>query len=151
MARYRRKRGCWFIGRNKFSKDLAKQIYGLLEADMDARWNSAHDFPQELEPVIRKLQKGLGMNLMRDETAVEVYRWIKEQDEAGKPIEKFIEWALADEQRKFISKYRFNPGLIKNEMLSTAVIRTRESTLPSVKTLVRFSTSSSLSKRSLAN
>lgn len=102
-------------GRRRIANEIVDTIMELLEADMNKDWNMGHNFPTELETTVRKLERGLGINLMRDDNAIEVYRWIKEQDEKGKSIQKFIEWALQDEQRKYISKYRFNPGLLKND------------------------------------
>lgn len=76
------------------------------------QWNMVHGFPTELEPVIQKLEKGLGVsNMMRDENAIEVYRWVAEQ----KNLSKFIEWATMPERVQFIGKYKKNPGLIKVE------------------------------------
>ena len=73
-------------------------------------WDAMHDFPKELAAIVKKLEKGLGVsNMMRDENAVEVYRWVSEQD----GLEKFIEWATSPERAQFIGKYKNNPGLIK--------------------------------------
>lgn len=75
-------------------------------------WNMYHEFPKELEPIIKKLEKGLGIeNLKRDDVAIEVYRWVAEQPD----IDRFIEWATSKERVQFVAKYRTNPRQIKNE------------------------------------
>jgi len=102
-------------GYGKFASELTEEIYELIGDDMNSEWGLAHNFPPELEKVAKKLESGLNINLMRNEKAIEVYSWILEQEKIGKPISKFIEWAMNDEQAKFVSKYRFNPGLIQND------------------------------------
>lgn len=73
-------------------------------------WNLTHNFPSELEPIIQKFERGLGLsNMMRDENAIEIYRWVAGQN----GIETFIAWATAPERAQFIGKYKKNPGLIK--------------------------------------
>lgn len=98
------------IGRNKFSKDLAKRIYGLIEGDVNKEWNLAHDFPVELESFVRRLEKGLKIGkLKRTDKAAEVYRWMIEQEKGGKDLKVFFAWATSEEQYKYVSKYFSNP------------------------------------------
>lgn len=101
------------IGRNKFSKDLAKKIYELLEPEMNAEWNNAHGFPQELEQIVRKLENGLGLRMKRDERAAEVYKWIIEQEKNGRSVGKFIAWAVDRQRVQFVGKYRNSPEAIR--------------------------------------
>ena len=87
-------------------------------------WNLAHNFPSELEAVVQKLEKGLGLsNLMRGSEAVEVYRWISEQ----KGLDKFIEWATSPERVQYVGKYKKNIGLIKVEWKSAFFVTPSES------------------------
>ncbi len=101
------------IGYGKFAGELANEIFELIGGDMDASWNTGHGFPQELEGIVRILEKGLGIILSRKPETIETYQWIKEQNEKGRSVKRFIEWATGAEQAKFVGKYRFNPGLIK--------------------------------------
>lgn len=105
------------------SKKVAREIVQLIADDLlegkeektpmnNKQWNMAYGFPAELEPIIQKLEKGLGIeNLKRDEVAIEVYRWVSQQPD----IDRFIEWATSKERVQFVAKYRTNPRQIKNE------------------------------------
>lgn len=98
----------------KFAKDTAKLVYELIGDDMSKReFDLVHNFPQELEPIVSQLSKGFGFLMMRDENAIEVYNWLKEQ--GRDKIAVFIKWATDDERVKFVGKYRKAPGLIKTE------------------------------------
>lgn len=103
-------------------KTLAREIVKLIADDLleekeekpmkNEHWNLVHNFPPELEPIIKKLEKGLGIeNLKRDDVAIEVYRWVAEQPD----VDRFIEWATSSERVQFVAKYRTNPRQIKNE------------------------------------
>jgi len=99
----------------KFAKDTAKIIYEtILENgdDMNKLWNLAHDFPLELEPVARRIERELGVRVMRDEAAADVFRWLLEQEKNGKPLSKFFEWAKSPERVQYINQYR-TPGVIQ--------------------------------------
>lgn len=99
-------------GRRRIANEIVEAIMELIGEDMNKVWNAAHNFPVELEPIVRRLEKGLSMMLKRDEISAEVYRWLIEQEQEGRKIEKWIEWATADERVKFISQYR-SVGVIK--------------------------------------
>ena len=99
-------------GRNKFAKDLAKIIYELIGDDMSNRdWDAMHGFPEDLVPLVRKLQTGLGLRMKRDEDAIAVYRWLSEQGDDK--IKHFIKWATAEERVQYVGKYRNSPEAIK--------------------------------------
>lgn len=99
---------------------MRETLTGLDEGSEEVKskeWNLAHDFPAELEPIIQRLEKGLGLsNLMRDANAIEVYRWIAGQS----GLDRFIEWATSPERVQFIGKYKKNIGLIKVEWKAAA-------------------------------
>ena len=110
--------------RGKTSKTtLAREIVKLIADDLmeekqdktpmkNAQWNMAYGFPSELDLLVEKLERGLGINnMMRDERAVEVYRWIEKQT----GLDKFIQWATHKDRVQFVGKYRNNPSAIKNE------------------------------------
>jgi hypothetical protein len=101
----------------KFAKDTSKMIYELIEESEPTvskkEWNLVHNFPQDLEPIIRQLNKGFNFQMKRDDEAIEVYRWLAEQ---GKDkIKQFILWATDVERVQFVGKYRNTPGYIKND------------------------------------
>lgn len=102
-------------GYGKFAKDLAKRIYELMEGStVDAQWNFVHNFPPELEAVVRKLERGLGLrNMKRDEGAIEIYKFMIEQEKTGCLISQFITWATEPERVKFVGKYRNSPEAIQ--------------------------------------
>lgn len=87
------------------------------EDDMkNKQWDAAHGFPAELVPIVDKLERALGLrNMMRDERAQDVYRWLIEQEKAGRTIAKFAEWASMPERAAYISKYKKNPDAIKTD------------------------------------
>lgn len=101
----------------EFADELSETIYGLIGDDMNLDWNMRHGFTPELEKVARKLERGLGIMLKRDEDSVEVYQWLAAQDEAGQPISKWIEWATAEERVQYVNQYR-SPGLIRTHYKS---------------------------------
>jgi hypothetical protein len=102
------------IGRNKFSKDLAKRIYETLEPDMNKQWNLVHNFPEECEEIARRLERGLKFNLFpRNAEAQEIYEWIIEQEAQGFKLQRFIGWALHPDRIKYAGKYRSKPMYIK--------------------------------------
>lgn len=96
-------------GRGKFAKDTAKRIY-----DLNAEWQIGSDFPDELEPFVKRLEKGLGVGMLkRNARAAEIYRWLIEQESQGKNLETFFSWAKSEEQKKYKSKYYSNPDYLK--------------------------------------
>ena len=100
----------------KFAKDTAKLIMELMEGEeeMNKQWNLAHDFPEHLEKVVRRLEKGLKFNLFpRTEEAKKVYEWVLEQEENGMELEKFIAWAMMPERVQYAGKYRSKPLYIQ--------------------------------------
>lgn len=111
----------------EFADDLAEEIYELLgEPDMSKKdWDLYHQFPPELLPIVKKLERALGgFTFKRDEQAQEVYRWVAEQPE--KDLRRFIAWAIAPERIAFVAKYRNNPATIRfdweNEMLKEQAV-----------------------------
>ena len=122
-------------GKRKLSQKIVKHIADdLLEnKDMNGAWNAAHAFPQELESTVKKFERGFGISLMRDEAAVEIYRWIAEQKPAD--VDKFIAWATAEERVQYIGKYRKSPGLIKAEWKLAFPKSTSESRVGLLETL----------------
>jgi hypothetical protein len=104
-------------GRGKFSKDLAKKIYELMEGDT-VQWNLAHNFPQHLEPLVRRIEKGLKVNIMkRTPESVKVYEWIAEQEQGGKDLNVFFQWAIAPERVRYIGKYFSKPEWLMVDFL----------------------------------
>jgi len=103
------------IPHGKFAKDTAKLVYELIgDNDMSKKdWNLFHDFPQELEAVVKQLRVGFGWEPMKDDNAKEVYTWLKEQ--GRDKIAVFIRWATDTERVQYAGKYRKSPGLIKTE------------------------------------
>lgn len=101
-------------GKRRIAREIVDAVMELMGDDMSKRdFDLAHNFPLELNPIVRQLESGLGVVMMRDENAVEVYRWLAEQ---GKDkISKFIQWATAAERVQYVGKYRRSPGLIKTE------------------------------------
>jgi len=81
-------------GRRRIANEIVDTIMELIGGDMNLEWNLGHGFPQDLEKVVRELERGLGLNMPRDTDAAETYRWIKEQAQNGRPVSKFIVWAL---------------------------------------------------------
>lgn len=100
----------------KFAKDTAKLIVDLFEEEESAnrQWNIAHDFPEHLEKIVRRLENGLKFNLFpRTDEAKEVYEWIIEQEEQGYALERFIAWATKPERIQYAGKYRSKPMYLK--------------------------------------
>ena len=98
-----------------FADKLAKEIMELIGDDMrNKEWDLIHSFPAELAAIVDRLERGLGLrNMMRDERAQEVYRWIIEQEKDGKSLKVFISWALDAERVRFVGKYKNNPDAIR--------------------------------------
>jgi len=98
-----------------FADELAKEIMELIGDDMrNKEWDLIHSFPAELAAIVDRLERGLGLrNMMRDERAQEVYRWIIEQEKDGKSLKVFISWALDAERVRFVGKYKNNPDAIR--------------------------------------
>lgn len=96
-----------------FADALAGEIYALIGDEMSKRdWNMIHGVPDDLEKLIRRLERVLGgYTFKRDEKSLEVYRWVQEQPE--EKLKAFIVWATDPERVKFIGKYRNNPGAIQ--------------------------------------
>ena len=102
----------------KSKRRIARQIWEAIEPligdDMSKKdFDLAYNFPQELNPIVQQLERGLGVSMMKDEKAIEVYRWLAEQ--GREKIKVFIGWATDSERVQFIGKYRRSPGLIRVE------------------------------------
>lgn len=100
-------------GRRRIANEIVDTIMEMIGDDMNLEFNLGHGFPPELESIVRKLERGLGLMLKRDEDSIEVYKFIKEQEQNGRSVDKFIQWATSEERARFIAKYRNSPGLIK--------------------------------------
>jgi hypothetical protein len=100
-------------GRRRIANEIVDEIMSLIGGEVNTEWNIGHGFPQDLEAVVRKFERGLGLTMPRDTDAAETYRWIKEQEQNGRPIKKFIEWAISVERAQYVGKYRKSPGLLK--------------------------------------
>lgn len=100
-----------------FADELTAEIMELIGDDMrNKEWDLIHSFPAELATIVDRLERGLGLrNMMRDERAQEVYRWIIEQEKEGKSLKVFISWALDAERARYVGKYRNNPDAIKTD------------------------------------
>jgi hypothetical protein len=101
-------------GKRRIAKEIVERVMELIGDDMSKKdWNQYHGFPQDLEPVVRQLERGLGVVMMRDEKAIETYKWLAEK--GAEKIKMFINWATASERVQYIGKYRRSPGLIQVE------------------------------------
>jgi hypothetical protein len=105
------------INRGDFADELAGEIIKLFGDDMrNKEWDLIHSFPAELAAIVDRLERGLGLrNMMRDDRAQEVYRWIIDQEKEGKSLKVFISWALDAERARFVGKYKNNPDAIKTD------------------------------------
>lgn len=107
------------VGRRRLARQIVESVvsnYQPEETMRNKQWDMAHDFPSDLAPIVEKLERTLGLrNMMRDERAQEVYRWIIEQESIGNSIKKFSEWALQPERAQFVSKYKKTPEAIKTD------------------------------------
>lgn len=95
-------------------REVLENNLGKEETMRNKQWDLAHDFPPDLASIVDKLERGLGLrNMKRDDRAQEVYRWIIEQEKAGKSLKVFITWALDAERARYVGKYKNNPEAIK--------------------------------------
>lgn len=97
---------------------IAKAIVDAVTAwvgddDMNREWNIGHGFPEALEPIVRKLEEGLGLRMKRDDGAAKVYEWVAEQEKNGHPMSKFIAWATDKARVQYVGKYRNSPEAIR--------------------------------------
>ena len=97
-------------GRDSAARKIAKYIMDEIESDMNKEWNLAHDFPIELDGIVKRFEKGLSLNLFkRTPEAIKVYQWVAEQEANGQKIEAFCKWAMHPDRIKFVGKYRAKP------------------------------------------
>ena len=105
------------IGRAKFAKDLAKRIYSELEEDMQGDLKviaMAKGWTEEDTKLCDYVCKAFGFDVMpMTDGALEVYRWVKEQEAQGQTLADFVSWAKANEDGKFIRMYRKDPSNIR--------------------------------------
>lgn len=104
-------------GRRKVSKEIVAYIMDKVDAeiggDVTKSWDMFHDFPEELNGVVRRLEKGLMLNMFpKDENAKAVYRWILEQEQEGRKLETWTKWAMHPDRIKFVFMYRKDPRRI---------------------------------------
>lgn len=107
-----------YIGKATRTKmrEVLEEKLGKEETMRNKQWDLAHDFPADLAPMVEKLERALGLrNMKRDDRAVEVYRWVLEQEAAGQTVQKFAEWAKMPERVQFIGKYKNNPEAIQRD------------------------------------
>lgn len=104
------------VGRRRLARQIVEAITEKDEPMRNKQWDLAHDFPADLAPMVEKLERALGLrNMKRDDRAVEVYRWVVEQEAAGQTVQKFAEWAKMPERVQFIGKYKNNPEAIQRD------------------------------------
>jgi hypothetical protein len=107
------------VGRRRLARQIVEAVVENYQPEKIMRnkqWDLAHDFPADLAPIVEKLERALGLrNMMRDERAQEIYRWLIEQEAAGKTIKTFAEWALQPERAQFVGKYKKTPEAIKTD------------------------------------
>lgn len=119
------------VGRRRLARQIVEAVvsnYQPEETMHNKQWDLAYDFPADLAPIVEKLERALGLrNMKRDERAKEVYRWVIEQEAAGKKIVKFSEWALQPERSQYVGKYRNNPEQIKTDWLKAFETKERSS------------------------
>lgn len=100
-------------GRRRIAGEIVDTIIELMGDDMSKReWDAAHNFPHDLEPVVMQIRKGFNFEPKRDDLAIDIYKWLKEQ--GREKLDAFIRWATEKERVQYVGKYR-NPGMIKND------------------------------------
>lgn len=99
----------------KFAKDTAKMIGDMLgEIELRDKTEAPQAYPQHIETLVRRLEKGLKFNLFpRTTEAREIYEWVLDQEKQGYPLDRFISWALQPDRLKYAGKYRSKPMYIK--------------------------------------
>jgi len=105
------------ISFSKFAKDTAKLQMEFIREQMvmDAFWEAAHDFPENLDSLLKRLEKGLGYNFGRDLNARIIATWLEKQEKEGQSIERFCEWATAPDRKQYVAKYVNKPEYIKQD------------------------------------
>lgn len=100
-------------GRRRIAGEIVDMLMEFMEDDMSKKdWNMVHGFPQDLESVVLQIRKGMNFEPKRDELAIEIYKWLK--DQGREKLDVFIRWATEKERVQYVGKYR-NPGMIKND------------------------------------
>ena len=108
-------------GRGKFAKDLAKRIYELVSEDMPVNIDLRTEFlarggDMETVKMYDRICKVMAFDMLPlTDTACEIYKWIAEQEQAGKKLETFAAWAREPERAQYFRKYRNDVGNIKND------------------------------------
>lgn len=101
-------------GRRRIAREIVEAVEEWMGDDMSRKdFDLAHGFPSDLNPIVKQLESGLGIVMMRDDAAIELYKWLAEQ--GREKIGKFIQWATAPERVQYVGKYRRSPGLIRTE------------------------------------
>lgn len=96
-------------GSKKFVKDLAKQLYSFLEANLDdlhiiAKARGFDDAAVKMRDRVCKAFNFYSLPL-RNEQDAEVYLWIAEREKEGQKIEQFVRWAKGDDRSQYIRMY----------------------------------------------
>jgi hypothetical protein len=103
----------YMSGRRRVAKEIVNTIMDYVDGEImkaNKDWNLYHDFPQHLEPLVRRIEKGLHFELFpRTDEAAKVYEWILEQEREGRKLETWIAWANNPERQKYAGKYKARP------------------------------------------
>ena len=108
-------------GRGKFVKDLAQRIYELISKDAPVNIDLRTQFlarggSMEIVKMYDRICKVMAFDMLPlTDTACEIYKWIAEQEQAGKKLETFAAWAREPERAQYFRKYRNDVGNIKND------------------------------------
>lgn len=106
------------VGRRRLARQIVEELSKHLEDEpmRNKQWDLAHNFPSDLSSLVERLERELGLrNMMRDERAVKVYRWVAEQEANGQTVKKFAEWALQPERVQYVGKYKNTPEAIQRD------------------------------------
>ena len=108
-------------GYGKFSKDLPKRIYELMPKDAPVNIDLRTEFlarggDMQTVKMYDRICKVMAFDMLPlTDTACEIYKWIAEQEQAGKKLETFAAWAREPERAQYFRKYRNDVGNIKND------------------------------------
>ncbi|MBI3175852.1 MAG: hypothetical protein HYZ25_19190 [Chloroflexi bacterium] len=96
---------------------LARKIVNMVQAGSRSRdknqLNHLDYFSPEVAEIVEKIEGKLGIELPNNDDALEVYKWLAEQNPTK--LDKFLAWAMDGERAPYVSKYRNSPGLLRKE------------------------------------